>query len=195
MALNHHQILCYNDKFLYLRSSYNITTTIENLFFVFNIAIGDCISIMVGQLLGAGKTEEAVETDRRLIVFSFLVSIVLGTILFFSAPIFPMLYNTSEAVRADAAGMLRIYGLTLWISALYNSGYFTMRCGGKTVITFLFDSVGTIAVSFPIAFVLAHFTGMNIISMYIVLHLIDLYKVILGLCLVHKRVWVNDLVA
>lgn len=27
MALNHHQILCYNDKFLYLRSSYNITTT------------------------------------------------------------------------------------------------------------------------------------------------------------------------
>lgn len=27
MALNHHQILCYNDKFLYLRSNYNITTT------------------------------------------------------------------------------------------------------------------------------------------------------------------------
>ena len=150
---------------------------------------------MVGQQLGAGKTEEAVETDRRLIVFSFIVSIVLGLLLFLTAPLFPLFYNTTEAVRSDAAGMLRIYGLTLWISALYNSGYFTMRCGGKTVITFLFDSVGTIAVSFPIAFVLAHFTGMNIIAMYIVLHLIDLYKVILGLFLVHKRVWVNDLVA
>ncbi len=186
---------CYSVRGIDAVASYNITTTIENLFFVFNIAIGDCISIMVGQQLGAGKTEEAVETDRRLIVFSFIVSIVLGLLLFLTAPLFPLFYNTTEAVRSDAAGMLRIYGLTLWISALYNSGYFTMRCGGKTVITFLFDSVGTIAVSFPIAFVLAHFTGMNIIAMYIVLHLIDLYKVILGLFLVHKRVWVNDLVA
>lgn len=186
---------CYSVRGIDAVASYNITTTIENLFFVFNIAIGDCISIMVGQQLGGGHTEEAIETDRRLIVFATLVSLCLGTVLFFSAPLFPRFYNTSDAIRADAAGMLRIYGLTLWISAIYNASYFTMRSGGKTVITFLFDSVGTIAVSFPAAFLLAHFTGLGIISMYLILHLIDLYKVVLGLFLVHRRIWVNDLVS
>lgn len=186
---------CYSVRGIDAVASYNITTTIENLFFVFNIAIGDCISIMVGQQLGGGHTEEAIETDRRLIVFTTLVSLCLGTVLFFSAPLFPRFYNTSDAIRAEAAGMLRIYGLTLWISAIYNASYFTMRSGGKTVITFLFDSVGTIAVSFPAAFLLAHFTGLGIISMYLILHLIDLYKVVLGLFLVHRRIWVNDLVS
>lgn len=186
---------CYSVRGISAVASYNITTTIENLFFVFNIAIGDCISIMVGQQLGAGRKEEAVETDRRLIVFATLVSIALGMILFVSAPLFPRFYNTTDAIRSDAAGMLRIYGMTLWISAIYNASYFTMRSGGRTVITFLFDSVGTVAVSFPAAFALSHFTGLGIIMMYLILHLIDLYKVVLGLWLVHKRIWVNDLVA
>ena len=186
---------CYSVRGIDAVASYNITTTIENVFFVFNIAIGDCISIMVGQRLGAADPEGAVETDRRLIVFAVLVSLGLGVILFFTAPIFPSFYNTTTAIRSDSAGMLKIYGLTLWISAIYNASYFTLRSGGKTVITFLFDSVGTMLVSFPTAFILAHFTGFNIITMYLILHLLDLYKVILGIFLVHKRIWVNDLVS
>lgn len=186
---------CYSVRGIDAVASYNITTTIENVFFVFNLAIGDCISIMVSQRLGASDLDGAVETDRRLIVFAVLVSLGLGVILFLTAPIFPQFYNTTDVIRAHSAGMLRIYGLTLWISAIYNASYFTLRSGGKTVITFLFDSVGTMAVSFPVAFILAHFTGFNIITMYLILHLLDLYKVILGLFLVHKRIWVNDLVS
>ena len=82
----------------------------------------------------------------------------------------------------------------MWISSLYNASYFTMRCGGKTVLTFLFDSVGTICVSFPIAFILAHFTHLSLVWMFLIVHLVDLYKVILGLYLIHKRIWVNHLV-
>ena len=92
-----------------------------------------------------------------------------------------------------ATTLLRIAGLLLPISSLYNACYFTMRCGGKTIITFLFDSFGTIAVSFPIAFILSRMTSLSVITIYFIVTAVDIYKVILGLFLVHKRMWVNNL--
>lgn len=185
---------CYSTRGIDAIAAYNISNTIENLFFVFNIAMGDTISILVGQKLGAGETEEAVDTDRKLIAWTLMISLGLGMILALTAPLFPLLYNTEESIRRTAASLLRICGLCMWISSLYNASYFTMRCGGKTVLTFLFDSVGTICVSFPIAFILAHFTHLSLVWMFLIVHLVDLYKVILGLYLIHKRIWVNHLV-
>ncbi len=185
---------CYSTRGIDAVAAYNITNTIENLFFVFNIAMGDSISIIVGQLLGAGKLDEAMETDRKLIFFTAVISFLLGMTLFSLAPVFPRVYNTTDEIRTLASSLLKICGLTMWIAAIYNACYFTMRCGGKTIITFLFDSVGTICVSFPIAFILSRFTDFTITQMFLTLHLVDLYKVILGLFLLNKGIWVNNLV-
>lgn len=186
---------CYSTRGIDALAAYNISSTITNLFFVSNIAMGDSISIMVGQHLGAGNIEEAVDTDRKLIVCTVMIAICFGISLMLLAPLFPALYQTSDSVRNVAATMLRFGGMTMWISAIYNASYFTLRCGGKTIITFLFDSVGTIFVSFPVAYALAHFTTLPIQYMYLTVTVVDLYKVILGLFLVHKGIWVNNLVA
>jgi putative MATE family efflux protein len=184
---------CYARRGINAIAAYNIASTVENLFFVFNYAMGDTISILVGQKLGAGKIEEAVDTDRRLISYTLIISIIIGLLLFSTASLFPQLYNTEEEIRQTAARLLRVSGLCMWISSLYNTAYFTMRCGGKTVLTFLFDSVGTVCISFPIAWCLSHLTALSVVAMYAVIHIVDVYKVILGLILIHKRIWVNRL--
>ena len=48
----------------------NISSTIGNVFNVVYLAFGNAVSIIVGQLLGAGKMKEARETDTKLIAFS-----------------------------------------------------------------------------------------------------------------------------
>lgn len=174
-------------------AAYNISSTIMGLFIVFHLSMGDCISIVVGRLLGANKIEEAVDTDRKLIVFDCMVAFCVGMILFILAPIFPDFYKTSLEVKQTATSMLRVGGGLLWIGSLYNASYYTLRSGGKTIITLLFDSVGTVFVSFPISYVLAHFTDLSIVHMYLIICLVDLYKVILGLRLVNKRIWVKNL--
>lgn len=185
---------CYSTRGIDALAAYNISSTITNLFFVSNIAMGDSISILVGHHLGAGRIEEAVDTDRKLIVFTVMIAICFGTMLVILAPLFPNLYQTTDSVKSVATMMLRFGGLTMWISAIYNASYFTLRCGGKTIITFLFDSVGTICVSFTVAYLLAHFTQLPVQYMYLTVVLVDLYKVVLGLFLVNKRIWVNNLV-
>ncbi len=185
---------CYSTRGVDAIAAYNITCTIQNLFFVFSIAMGNSISILVGQQLGAGKLDEAVDTDRKLIVFTFLLALGVGLVLFVTAPIFPNLYNTKDTIRQMSTSMLRIYACLVWVGAIYNACYFTLRCGGKTILTFLFDSVGTLCVSFPIGYCVAHFTNISIVPMFFILQCADLYKVILGLYLVHKKSWVQNLV-
>ena len=96
---------CYSLRGLDAVAAINIASTISNLFNVVFVAFGDAIAIVVGQLLGAGKYDEAKDTDRKLITFSVVLCLGLGTIMFLAAPLFPMLYKTTNNVGQCYARM------------------------------------------------------------------------------------------
>ncbi len=77
--------------------------------------------------------------------------------------------------------------------AYLNSAYFILRSGGKTIITFLFDSVFLWAVSIPVSYVLSRRTGIPLVPMYIIVQCLELLKCALGAFLLHKGVWVQDI--
>ena len=187
-------VQCYSLRGLNAVAAVNINSTIQNVFMITNMAMGASISIMVGQRLGANKIEEAVDTDWKLIVFAVLMASFMGCLMFILSPVFPRLYNTSDEVRRIAGILLRINACYMPISALYMAGYFTMRCGGKTVLTFLFDSVYTCLVNLPIAFCLSRFTTLPVTMLYLCVQCADIPKAILGVILVRKQVWVQNLV-
>jgi Na+-driven multidrug efflux pump len=103
--------------------------------------MGSAIGIIVGQMLGAGKMEEAVEADRKLIVFSVVTCILFAAVLFALAPVFPLIYKeVGTKSHAMASSFMRIVACCMPIGAYANAAYFTLRSGGKTFITILFDS-------------------------------------------------------
>mgnify|MGYP002621513981 FL=1 len=61
---------CYSIRGLEVVAALNIATTIANLFNIIYIQLGGCISIVVGQYLGAGELEKAKDADNKMIVFS-----------------------------------------------------------------------------------------------------------------------------
>lgn len=158
------------------------------------MSIGSSIAIIVGQLLGAGKMEEAVDTDRKLIAFSTASCLVVGALLFLLAPLFPEIYKTTAEVKALASQFIRLAAIYMPVGAFLHASYFTLRSGGKTGITFLFDSGFICLVSYPIAFILSNFTAMPILPMYFAVQMLDLLKCVLGFILVKRRVWVNNII-
>jgi len=58
---------CYAVRGLEVVAAQNISSTITNLFNIVYLQLGGCISIIVGQLLGAGKIQEAKSTNLKLI--------------------------------------------------------------------------------------------------------------------------------
>lgn len=185
---------CYSTRGLAVVAGLNISSTVSNLFNVVFIALGSSIAIVVGQLLGAGKLEEAVDTDRKMIFFSVASCFVIGMVMFLIAPLFPRIYNTSADVRYLATCFIRISSACMPLYAFMHASYFTLRSGGKTWITFLFDSVYIWVFNIPLAFVLTRFSGMYIVYVFLCCQLIEIFKCIIGFVLIKKRVWVNDLV-
>ncbi len=185
---------CYSMRGLDAVAALNISTTISNLFSVIYMAMGSAISIIVGQLLGAGKMREARETDTRLITFSVFSCLVLGGLLILLAPLFPALYNTTDTVKALAASLLRVAAACMPLAAFMHASYFTLRTGGKTIVTFLFDSVFLWCVSVPVAYALSRFTGLPMVPLYLSCQLLDIIKCVIGFILVKKGVWINNLV-
>lgn len=186
---------CYSMRGLDAVAALNISTTISNLFGVVYIAMGSAISIIVGQLLGAGKMEEAKDTDTKLIAFSVLSCLAFGGVMALFSGQFPKLYNTSDSVKALAGSLLRAAACCMPLWAFMHAAYFTLRTGGKTFITFLFDSVFLWVASIPVAYVLSRYTTLPLIPIYICVLMLDGFKCIIGFVLVKKGVWVNNIVS
>ena len=186
---------CYSMRGLEVVSAVNIASTISNLFFCAFFSMGNAVSIIIGQLLGAGELERAVDEDRKLIVFAVALCTAVGLVMALLAPAIPEVYNTTEKVKQIASQMLLISAALMPMHAFVNSCYFTLRSGGKTIVTFLFDSGFVYSLCIPLAFYLSRGTAMPIIPMYLCIQLMDLVKSGIGFYLVKKRKWVNNLVA
>lgn len=186
---------CYSVRGLSVVAALNISSTVSNLFNVVFLSTGGAIAIIVGQLLGAGKMEEARDTDRKLLFFTVSTCLVCGSLLAAISPFFPLIYNTSGEVQSYAARFILIAAGCMPLYAFMHGCYFTLRSGGKTWITVLFDSVYVWAVDIPLAYVLAHFTGLPIVLVYLSCQLIETLKCILGYILVKKGIWLQNIVS
>lgn len=184
---------CYSVRGVDVVAATNISGTISNLFNVVFIALGSSISILVGQLLGANEMEKAKDTDNKLIAFSVLSCIGIAAVMFLLAPAFPQLYKTEEEIRALAAQLIMLQAVFMPMDAFNHATYFTLRSGGKTMITFIFDSGFICLVSIPIAFVLSHFTGWHVLAIMTAVRLSDLIKSVIGFVLVKKGVWIHNI--
>ena len=125
------------------------------------------MAIVVGQLLGAGKMKEARDTDTKMIAFSVFCCTGVALLMLLLAPLFPMLYNTNQEARELAKYFIMATAVFMPQNAFLHAAYFTLRSGGKTIVTFLFDSVFIWAVSVTIAFSLSHFTLLPVVAIYI----------------------------
>ena len=109
--------------------------------------------------------------------------------------IFPSFYNTTDEIKGYASGFIIITALFFPVQGFLNSLYFTLRSGGKTFVTFLFDSVFSWVVPVPCAFVLCNFTSLPVFTVFAVIQAADLIKVAVGYVLIRKGVWISNLVA
>lgn len=186
----------YSTRGLDVVSATNISNVVSNLFSAVFISMGSSVSIIVGNALGAGKTEEAVDLDRKMLFTSVTSSALLAVMLIAVSPFFPLLYNTEPQIQALATRLMWAVAAGMPINAYLNACYFTLRSGGRTFITFVFDSGAIWAVNYTVVFLLTRFApGMSVPMILLCEQLSGLIRCAVGFILVKKRIWVNNLVS
>lgn len=173
----------------------NITSTVTNMFNVVYISMGSAVAVMVGQALGANDIPRAKQTAWRLIFFNVCICIVIGSILIVLSPFLPHIYNTTDYVCKLATRFMQTSAVYMAVNAVSHCAYFTIRSGGKTFMTFLFDSAYTWGVLVPFTYLLTHFTSLDIFALYPVCYLTDVLKCIVGILVVKYGNWAQNMVS
>lgn len=185
---------CYSTCGLDVVPAMNISSTLGNLAGVVYQSLGVSVGILMGQMLGAGHSETDVrDTNRKLIAFSVASGACFGALMALGSGVFPAIYNTTEAVRGLAQDLILISALVMPFQSFANATYFTLRSGGKTMITFLFDSVFLWVCGVSLAFTLSRFTNLPILPLFALCQLPDVLKCVVGEYMLKKGSWIQTL--
>lgn len=187
-------VQCYSVRGLAVVTAQSVSSTITNLFNVVYIQLGSCISIVVGQKLGAGQLDEARDVSRKMIFFSVICCTAVAAVMMVVGRFFPDIYDYDESIKVLARAFIFISAAIMPVCSFCHCTYFTLRSGGKTLITFLFDSVYTWVLVIPVATVLAKYTSINIITVFFLVQSLEFVKAIIGFFMVKSGVWLNNMV-
>ena len=185
---------CYSVRGLAVVAADNIALTFFNVFSVVFMSIGISIGIIVGQMLGSGETDKVMDTAVKMRAFSVFTAIIIGAVFVAFSGVIPLMYNTSGKVRFLAKWFMIVIALSMPVDAYAHASYFTLRSGGKIIITMIFDSFFVWLVSVPFAFFISRYTSLPILPFFALSQGINIIKCFLGYCYVKKGSWIKNLV-
>ena len=185
---------CYSTCGLDVVPATNISSTLYNVGSVVFLAMGSAVGIIMGQMLGAGcSREEILDNNRKLLVTATVTGGAFGILMAAAAFPFPRIYNTTESVQQLAAMLILLNSIALPFNSYTNATYFTLRSGGQTMVTFLFDSCFVWGFCVPLAWGLTRFTDIGIIPLFAICQATDLIKCVLGGAMIKQGKWIQNL--
>ena len=184
----------YSMSGLVVVSALSITFTISNLFSAVYMSMGTAVAVLVGQALGAGNFDKAKTDVWRIIAFGIAGAASMGLLLALFSPLIPRAYSgVTQDVRDMASSLLIVTACAMPLYAFAHCSYFTLRSGGKTLITFLFDSGYTWAVSVPVALLMVKVVHADIVVCFATVEAANIIKCLIGYLFVSSGKWIQNL--
>jgi Na+-driven multidrug efflux pump len=156
------------------------------------LAVG--VGVMLGNTLGEGKVEEAKALSQKLMWMGITIALSLGFLMVFFAPVIPSLWVSVDAEQKQmATTIIQLYTLFLPFFSIGNVTYHTLRSGGKTSQALLLDGMVMWLGTVPVAWVLATWTGLPLVLLWVSIQGVDLLKAGFGIYLVRRYDWAKNL--
>ncbi len=185
---------CFSSRSLDVVAAFNISNTINNVFITIGTSLGNATGIIIGNLLGAKQEEEAKSASFIILAFAVVVSLLFAGIMIGCSFFVPNLYNASTQIKEMARDLIIIAAIALPFQAFNTCCYFTLRAGGKVILTLFFDCFYIWLVRLPVAFFLCYFTKLDVRLVFALCWVTEMIKSFVGYILVNKGIWLKTIV-
>lgn len=177
-------------------ASVQISNIINSLFMVASFGLGNASSVMLGNLLGANKIDEAIDYNTRFLTLSLLLGAFIGICIIISAPfMIHTFFNLTPEVSRITVNTMRIMALFMpfkFYSTIIIIG--TFRSGSDTMFSMLLEVSCVWLIGVPLAFFsgfVLHFPVYYVVAM---VSLEEVTKVILGTPRVRSKKWAKRII-
>lgn len=173
----------------------NINATIEELFFVLFIGLGNACSVMVGNTIGEGRKETAFEYGRRFTILGVIVALIVGVIVLALREPLIGLYQISPSAAANLRGLMLVFALSSWLR-MFNFILFigVLRAGGDTRYAMFTELFSVWLIGVPSALIGGFVLHLPVYWVYAMVLLEEAVKAIIVVRRYLSRKWVHDLV-
>lgn len=176
-------------------ASMQIATTVNNMFMVLCIGLAVAASIMVGNKIGAGEEDTAVDYAGKLGVLAPAIGVVIGLALWICAPIVTNVFKISEDTIKLTVTVLRTMALFAplrFFNVLMIVGIF--RGGGDTTYSMLVQ-LGTVwCFAIPAGFIAAVYFKLSLPMVYFIICMEELIKVCFEWNRFRSKKWIKNII-
>jgi putative MATE family efflux protein len=171
----------------------NIASTIDQLFFVIFIGIGNACAVLVGNLIGAGDLESADRYAGRSLSLGILAGLIMGAVIWLASPMILTLYKVSPEVLASAQAILAVIACMLWLRGSNLILFIgVLRSGGDTRYALILDGVIIWVVGVPMAYISAFVLDLPIYLVYLFVLSEEFLKYTLGIIRYFSKKWIHN---
>lgn len=173
----------------------NISETIEKMGLMILVGISNACAIMVGNSIGAGRDDLAIDYSRKFIFISISGALIIGLFVMAIRNHIIGLYNLdAEGVHA-VSNLLFFMSCVMWMKAanvVFNGGIF--RSGGDTRFSMMLDIGGVWLIGVPMGCLAAYYFHFPVYYVALMIYSEELVKMTLGFIRLRSNKWLRNLV-
>lgn len=174
-------------------ASMQIANTINNMFMVLSMGMANAAAIIIGNKIGAGDEESAVDHAAKLSILAPVVGIIMGIALWFAAPVVVGLFKINQDTFNMTVGVLRImafFSPLRFFNVLMIVGIF--RGGGDTTYSMLVQ-LGTIWLfAIPAGFIAAVYFKMPLEKVFFIITLEEVVRIFFEINRLKSKKWIRN---
>lgn len=173
-----------------------LTNPIQGLMIGALSGLSQAAGILIGKSLGKADYQEAYGNSQKLIRYGVIGSLLLSVVLLCLKGLYVDIYAVEDSVKLLAVNVLTAFALISPVKVLnmiLAGGI--IRSGGKTKLVMWIDLIGTWGFGVPLGFISAFVLGLPIYSVYFILSLEEVVRLLIAVVVFRKKTWMQSLTA
>lgn len=175
-----------------IRAANGIVNSISSVVNIPGSAIGLASIAVIGQLIGAGKKQEAKRYSKKLLALMYLAQFPLNFLAIFIAEPLVRLFNLSAEGVPIAALILRVYcilSIFTWAPSFGMPQF--LRAAGDARFTMIVSMVSMLTLRLAVSYLFVYGLGLSLLGVWLAMHLDWIVR---GVCFIwrfHRNKWLE----
>lgn len=173
-------------------ASYGAGSNILQIVIISSLGLSAATAALIGQNIGAGKTERADEIARLSLKISLSALTIAGLLIFIFAPNLVSIFAPGEQTVIDGGSLfLRIIALSFGLIGIQMTVNSVMQASGNTSISMFLTIASQWLVQLPLAFILSRYTSLGKIGIWLAFPVTNIIMSLIAFLVFKNGSWKN----